>query len=62
MSDKHEIMFEAPPSEKGTYQREDEHGRVVHGDALGEWTLDENGDVDDIVFFISPGAMRRWAG
>ena len=61
VSEKHEIIFETPPSKTGTYQREDKQGRVVHGDASGEWTLDENGEVDDIVFFLSPGAMRRWS-
>ena len=29
----------------------------MHGDASGEWTLDENGDVEDIVFFASPRSM-----
>ena len=58
--EKIEIIAEVPPSEHGSYQRQDEHGRVVHGDASGEWTLDEDGEVDDIVFFVSPGAMRRW--
>ncbi len=33
-------------------------GTIVHGDASGEWTLDENGDVEEIVFFASP----RWMG
>lgn len=56
-----EIITGAVPSEEGSYQRQDEHGRVVHGDASGEWTLDENGELDDIVFFVSPGTMRRWA-
>ena len=60
--EKIEIITEVTPSKTGTYQRKDEHGRVVHGDASGEWTLDANGDVDDIVFFLSPGAMRRWGG
>ena len=58
--DKFEIIGEVPQSKHGSYQRQDEHGRVVHGDASGEWTLDESGDLDDIVFFVSPGAMRRW--
>jgi hypothetical protein len=57
--EKIEIILEVPPSKNGSYQREDEHGRVVHGDASGEWTIDENGDFEDIVFFLSPGAMRR---
>jgi hypothetical protein len=38
------------------YERED--GTTVHGDASGEWTFDENGDLEDIVFFTSP----RWMG
>jgi hypothetical protein len=61
-NEKIEIITDAVPSETGSYHRTDEHGRVIQGDASGEWTLDENGDVDDIVFFISPGAMRRWSG
>jgi hypothetical protein len=60
VSEEIEIITGATPSEKGIYQRTDEHGRVVHGDASGEWTLDENGDFEDIAFFLSPGAMRRW--
>jgi hypothetical protein len=55
------ITAEGPPSKIGSYQRQDKHGRVVRGDASGEWTLDENGEVDDSVFFfLSPSAMRRW--
>ena len=57
--EKVEIIGEVTRSKPGSYERQDEHGRVVHGDASGEWTLDENGDMDDIVFFVSPGAMRR---
>ena len=34
-------------------------GANVHGDASGEWMLDEDGEVEDIVFFVSPGWMRR---
>ncbi len=34
-------------------------GAVVHGDGSGEWTLDENGEVEDIVFFMSPGWHRK---
>jgi hypothetical protein len=49
-----EIFFELSPSPQGTYQYEREDGSVVHGDASGEWTLDENGDAEDIVFFASP--------
>jgi hypothetical protein len=33
-------------------------GTTVRRDASGEWTLDEDGEVDDIVFFVSPG----WPG
>ena len=43
---------------QGTYRYERENGTTVHGDVSGEWTLDENGDVEDIVFFASP----RWMG
>ena len=39
---------------QGTYRYEREDGTIVHGDASGEWTLDENGDFEDIVFFASP--------
>ena len=53
-----EIVFELPPSPQGTYQYESEDGTTVHGDASGEWTLDEDGEVDDIVFFVSPGWVR----
>jgi hypothetical protein len=60
--EKIEIITEIPRSKTGTYQRQDEHGGVIHGDASGEWTLDENGDLDDIVLFVSPGARRRWSG
>jgi hypothetical protein len=52
-----EIFFEVPPSARGTYTYEQEDGRVVHCDASGEWTLDENGEVDDIVFFASPRSL-----
>ena len=52
---KFEIVFELPASPDGTYRYERTDGTTVHGDASGEWTLDENGEVDDIVFFASPG-------
>jgi hypothetical protein len=57
--DRFETVFEAPPSPHGPYRYEGEGGETVHGDASGEWTLDEHGEVDDIVFFVSPGWMRR---
>jgi hypothetical protein len=53
-----EIVYELPPSPQGTYEYEREDGTTVQCDASGEWTLDENGDVEDIVFFASP----RWMG
>jgi hypothetical protein len=53
-----EIVYGLPPSAQGTYEYERPDGTTVHGDASGEWTLDENGDVEDIVFFASP----RWMG
>ena len=34
---------------------------TVHGDASGEWTLDENGDSEDIVFFASSALDGLWA-
>ena len=43
---------------QGTYQYTQDDGSTVHGDASGEWTLDEDGEVEDIVFFVSP----RWMG
>ena len=52
-----EIAYAPPPSAQGTYEYEREDGTIVHGDASGEWTLDENGDVEDIVFFASPRLM-----
>jgi hypothetical protein len=54
-----DITFELPPSPRGAYQRERDDGTIVHGDASGEWTLDEGGEVDDIVFFASPLWVRR---
>ena len=51
------VVFELPPSPEGTYRYEREDGTVVHGDASGEWTLDESGDLEDIVFFASPRSM-----
>lgn len=49
-----EIVFEIPPSPEGTNRYEREDGTVIHSDASGEWTLDENGELEDIVFFMSP--------
>jgi hypothetical protein len=49
-----EIFYEVPPSPQGTHQYNREDGTVVHGDASGEWALDENGDFEDVVFFASP--------
>ena len=54
-----EIFYELPPSSAGTYQYEREDGTVVHGDASGEWTVDGNGAVGDIVFFASPLELMR---
>ena len=56
--DRFEIVFELPPSPPAAYQYEREDGTTVHGDAGGEWTLDEDGEVDDVVFFVSPGWVR----
>ena len=52
-----EIVDELPPSAQGTYQYEREDGTIVRGDASGEWTLNENGGLEDIVFFASPRSM-----
>ncbi len=49
-----DIVYEHPPSAQGAYQYERPDGTTVHGDASGEWTLDENADLEDIVFFASP--------
>jgi hypothetical protein len=54
-----DLVFELPPSPRGTYQRERDDGTVVHGDASGEWTLNEQGEIDDIVFFASPLWLRK---
>jgi hypothetical protein len=52
-----DIVYGLPPSPQGTYEYEREDGTTVHGDASGEWMLDENGDFEDIVFFASPSSM-----
>jgi hypothetical protein len=46
--DRFEIVFEVPPSPQGAYQYERDDGTNVHGDAGGEWTLDEDGEIDDM--------------
>ena len=57
--EKIDIVFELPPSAEGTYQYEREDGSAVHGDASGEWTVGENGEVEDIVFFASPRQLMK---
>jgi hypothetical protein len=52
-----DIVHELPASARGTYQYERPDGTTVHGDASGEWRLDESGDLEDIVFFASPRSM-----
>jgi hypothetical protein len=54
-----DILFELPPSPRGAYQRKRDDGTIVHGDASGERALDEEGEVDDIVFFVSPLSICR---
>jgi hypothetical protein len=54
--DRVEIVFELPHSPEGTYRYQRGDGTTVRVDASGEWTLDDDGEVDDIVFFVSP----RW--
>ena len=49
-----QIFYEIPPSPGGSYQYEREDGTIVHEDASGEWTLEEDGEVEDIVFSMSP--------
>ena len=56
--DRFEIVVELPSSPEGSYRHDRVDGTTVHGDASGEWTLDEDGAVDDIVFFVSPGWVR----
>jgi hypothetical protein len=53
-----EIIFALPPSPQGTHSYERQDGTVVHGDVSGEWTLDETGEIEDIVFFASPRWLR----
>ena len=55
------IVAEVQPTKEGSYGRTDEHGRDVRGDASGEWMLDEHGEVEDIVFFASPGFLRTFS-
>jgi hypothetical protein len=54
-----DVIFEVPPSLGGAYQREREDGTIVHGDASGEWALDGEREIDDIVYFASPLWLRR---
>jgi hypothetical protein len=54
-----DIVFELPPSPRGTCQRKRDDDAVVHGDASGEWTLNGDGEIDDIVFFASPLWLRK---
>jgi hypothetical protein len=53
-----EVYVQLPPTPQGTYQYGRSDGTFVHGDARGEWTLDADGELEDIVFFASP----RWVG
>jgi hypothetical protein len=53
-----DIVFGLPRSPRGAYRRERDDGTIVHGDASGEWTMNEKGKVDDIVFFASPLWLR----
>ncbi len=53
------IVVELPPSPEGTCRYERMDGTTVHGDASGEWTLDEHGEADDIVFFVSPRGRSK---
>jgi hypothetical protein len=52
--EKQTIVVELGP---GQHVRED--GRIVHTDMSGSVLEDENGDVEDIVFFFSPSLMRK---
>jgi hypothetical protein len=53
------IRLRATTVARGAYERERDDGTIVHGDASGEWTLDEEGEVAGIVFFTSPLRVRR---
>jgi hypothetical protein len=54
--EKQTIVVELGP---GQHIRED--GRIVHTDMSGSVLKTEDGDVKDIVCFISPGWMRKLA-
>jgi hypothetical protein len=54
-----EIFFEIPPSPVGEYEYDRDDGTRVRGDASGEWTLDEDGEVEDIIFFASPIRLMK---
>jgi hypothetical protein len=54
-----DVVVERPVTEQGTYGYKRSDGTVVRGDASGEWSLDDEGEVGEIVFFISPSWTRR---
>ena len=45
--------------ELGRGQSVRKDGRIVHSDASGSFLRDEDGDVEDVVFFVSPRYMRE---
>lgn len=49
-----EIVVELGP---GQHVRDD--GRIVHTDMSGSFLLDEDGEVEDVVFFASPRYLRE---
>lgn len=55
--EEHAIVVELGP---GQYVRDD--GRIVHTDMSGSVLKDENGDVEEIVCFISPSFGRTMRG
>jgi hypothetical protein len=60
--EKHTIVAELAPTRHGSYQRTDERGRDVRGDASGEWALDADGEVEDLIWFASPSFPREMQG
>ena len=56
---KHLIVSERPPSEYGIYQYTEADGSAVYSNPSGAVRVGENGEVVDILFFISPNFLRK---
>jgi hypothetical protein len=54
--EKHTIVVELGP---GQHVREDD--RIVHTDMSGSVLKHEDGDVEEVIFFVSPRYMRELA-